>query len=37
VELPVTGIFEVENGKITLYRDYFDLATIMSKWPQPGA
>jgi limonene-1,2-epoxide hydrolase len=37
VELPVTGIFEVENGQITLYRDYFDLATIMSKWPQPGA
>ena len=37
VELPVTGIFEVEDGKITLYRDYFDLATIMSKWPQPGA
>jgi limonene-1,2-epoxide hydrolase len=37
VELPVTGIFEVENGKITLYRDYFDLATIMSKWPQPAA
>lgn len=37
VELPVTGIFEVENGQIKLYRDYFDLATIMSKWPQPGA
>lgn len=37
VELPVTGIFEVENGQITLYRDYFDLSTIMSKWPQPGA
>jgi limonene-1,2-epoxide hydrolase len=36
VELPVTGIFEVENGQITLYRDYFDLNTIMSKWPQPG-
>jgi limonene-1,2-epoxide hydrolase len=33
VELPVTGIFEVKGGKITLYRDYFDLATIMSKWP----
>lgn len=33
VELPVTGIFEVEDGKITLWRDYFDLATIMTKWP----
>jgi len=33
VELPVTGVFEVKNGKITLWHDYFDLATIMSKWP----
>ena len=37
VELPVTGVFEVHDGLITLYRDYFDLNTIMSKWPQPGA
>jgi limonene-1,2-epoxide hydrolase len=37
VELPVTGVFEVNDGLITLYRDYFDLNTIMSKWPQPGA
>jgi limonene-1,2-epoxide hydrolase len=36
VELPVTGVFEVNDGLITLYRDYFDLNTIMSKWPQPG-
>lgn len=35
VELPVVGIFEVNGGLITLYRDYFDLATIMGKWPQP--
>lgn len=33
VELPVTGVFEVEDGKITLYRDYFDAATILDKWP----
>ena len=33
VELPVTGIFEVHDGKISFYRDYFDAATIMSKWP----
>lgn len=33
VELPVTGVFEVHDGKITLYRDYFDAATIISKWP----
>lgn len=33
VELPVTGVYEVEGGKITVWRDYFDLATIMGKWP----
>jgi limonene-1,2-epoxide hydrolase len=25
VELPVTGIFELENGRISHWRDYFDL------------
>ncbi len=35
VELPVTGVFKVENGRITMWRDYFDLPTIMNKWPQP--
>lgn len=34
VELPVTGVYEVHDGLITVYRDYFDLATIMSKWPR---
>ena len=34
VELPVTGVFEVHDGKITVWRDYFDLATIMTHWPQ---
>jgi limonene-1,2-epoxide hydrolase len=33
VELPVTGVYEVHNGLITVYRDYFDLATILTKWP----
>lgn len=33
VELPVTGVYEVHNGKITYWRDYFDLATIMAHWP----
>jgi len=33
VELPVAGIFEVEDGKITVWHDYFDAATILSKWP----
>jgi limonene-1,2-epoxide hydrolase len=27
VALPVMGIFEIEDGKITAWRDYFDLAT----------
>jgi limonene-1,2-epoxide hydrolase len=27
IELPVAGVFEVKNGKITAWRDYFDLAT----------
>ncbi len=33
VELPVTGVYEVHEGRITYWRDYFDLATIMSEWP----
>lgn len=28
VELPVTGVFEVHDGQITLWRDYFNLATL---------
>jgi len=30
VELPVTGVFEVHDGRIAKWRDYFDLATIMA-------
>ena len=26
VELPVAGVFEIENGKIKAWRDYFDVA-----------
>jgi limonene-1,2-epoxide hydrolase len=37
VELPVTGVFELQDGKITVWREYYDLATIMQHWPQPGA
>lgn len=37
VELPVTGVWEVHDGKITVWREYFDLATIMTKWPTPAA
>ncbi len=28
LELPVAGVFEVRDGRITLWRDYFDLATF---------
>ena len=27
--LPVAGVFEVHNGRITLWRDYFDQPTLM--------
>jgi len=27
VELPVCGVFEVQGGKVTAWRDYFDMAT----------
>jgi limonene-1,2-epoxide hydrolase len=27
VDLPVVGVFEMEEGKIKVWRDYFDLAT----------
>ena len=37
VELPVAGVWEVENGLITVWREYFDAATILSKWPAPAA
>ena len=33
VELPVCGVFEVTDGLITYWRDYFDAATILSQWP----
>jgi len=27
IQLPVTGVFEINGGKISAWRDYFDLAT----------
>jgi len=29
VDLPCTGVFEMEDGKIKVWRDYFDMATFM--------
>ncbi len=37
VELPITGVWEVENGLITTWREYFDAATLLSKWPAPAS
>jgi limonene-1,2-epoxide hydrolase len=31
VELPVTGVWEVHDGRITLWRDYFDLGDFQNQ------
>jgi limonene-1,2-epoxide hydrolase len=28
IELPVAGVFEIRNGKIAAWRDYFDLTSF---------
>jgi len=33
VTLPVMGIFELQNGMIRAWRDYFDLALYRAQWP----
>jgi limonene-1,2-epoxide hydrolase len=35
VELPCFGAFEMENGKIKVWRDYFDLATYVDAISPP--
>ena len=30
IPLPVMGVFEVVDGRIAAWRDYFDMATITS-------
>lgn len=30
--LPVAGVFEVVDGKIAAWRDYFDMATVTAAW-----
>ena len=37
VELPVAGAMEVHGGRITMWRDYFDMATILNAWPAPAS
>lgn len=36
VEMPCAGIFEIQNGEITLWRDYFDLPTYLNQLPTPS-
>jgi limonene-1,2-epoxide hydrolase len=33
MELPIAGVFELRDGKISRWRDYFDLETIMKQMP----
>lgn len=33
IELPVMGAFEVADGRITAWRDYFDLQQFLSQMP----
>lgn len=35
--LPVAGVFEIRDGLITLWRDYFDRETLMSLMSPPQA
>lgn len=30
--LPVAGVFEIVDGKIASWRDYFDMATVTAAW-----
>jgi limonene-1,2-epoxide hydrolase len=34
IELPVTGVYEVKDGLITVYHDYFDRATLLDQLPK---
>ena len=36
VELPIVGVFELEQGRIKTWRDYFDLGTYAQALSQPG-
>jgi limonene-1,2-epoxide hydrolase len=37
VELPVMGSFELEDGQITAWRDYFDMAQFRRQLPGGGS
>jgi len=37
VELPVCGVFAFRDGKIAVWREYFDLGTLVRQWPALAA
>lgn len=37
VELPVTGVFVFRGDKIAVWREYFDLGTLVRQWPALAA
>ena len=36
VEIPVMGVFETDGGKISAWRDYFDLGQVQSRFAAVG-
>lgn len=34
IVLEVMGVFEIADGRIRLWRDYFDLASYRAQWPK---
>jgi len=36
-ELPVAGVYEIRDGRITLWRDYFDQAVLMQAFSAASA
>jgi limonene-1,2-epoxide hydrolase len=36
-ELPVTGVFVFRGAKIAVWREYFDLGTLLRQWPALAA
>lgn len=36
VEIPVAGVFEIRDGKISAWRDYFDMTTFTNQMPGVG-
>jgi limonene-1,2-epoxide hydrolase len=37
IELPVSGTFELRDGKISAWRDYFDMQQFMSQLPKASS